>query len=91
VGAYAQSPLLLGADNRQFTGTYHNDLRLDSSIIAEYRGFLEDAEKSAALELRRGGGVFSCLLPTLLLFYAYSRGKCARLKRPQAAPYSTSS
>ena len=38
---YAQSPALKGADNRQFPGTYHNDLRLDPAIVAVYRGFLE--------------------------------------------------
>jgi len=38
---YAQSPALKGADNRQFPGTYHNDLRLDPKIVALYRAFLE--------------------------------------------------
>lgn len=38
---YAQSPRLAGADNRQFPGTYHNDLRLDPEIVDVYRGFLE--------------------------------------------------
>jgi pimeloyl-ACP methyl ester carboxylesterase len=41
--AYAQSPRLEGADNRQFPGTYHNDLRLDRAIVAVYREFLEQA------------------------------------------------
>jgi pimeloyl-ACP methyl ester carboxylesterase len=40
---YAQSPRLEGADNRQYPGTYHNDLRLDPDIVADYRAFLEDA------------------------------------------------
>ncbi len=40
---YAQSPRLEGADNRQFPGTYHNDLRLDPKIVATYREFLESA------------------------------------------------
>ena len=40
---YAQSPRLEGADNRQFPGTYHNDLRLDPAIVQVYREFLEQA------------------------------------------------
>ena len=40
-GTYAQSPVLAGADNRQFPGTYHNDLRLDADIVAVYRQFIE--------------------------------------------------
>ena len=40
---YAQSPRLEGADNRQYPGTYHNDLRLDPDIVADYREFLEAA------------------------------------------------
>jgi triacylglycerol lipase len=43
-GTYAQSPVLKGADNRQFPGTYHNDLRTDPAIITVYRRFLEAAE-----------------------------------------------
>ncbi len=42
---YAQSPRLVGADNREFPATYHNDLRLDPTIITVYRTFLEDAER----------------------------------------------
>jgi pimeloyl-ACP methyl ester carboxylesterase len=42
---YAQSPALRGADNRQFPGTYHNDLRIDADIVKTYRLFLEDAER----------------------------------------------
>lgn len=38
---YAQSPRLEGADNREFPGTYHNDLRLDPAIVDVYRAFLE--------------------------------------------------
>jgi hypothetical protein len=41
---YAQSPALKGADNRQFPGTYHNDLREDPPIVAVYRQFVEAAE-----------------------------------------------
>ena len=43
-GSYAQSPQLRGADNRQFPGTYHNDLREAPDIVAVYRRFLELAE-----------------------------------------------
>lgn len=45
--SYAQSPALQGADNRQFPLTYHNDLRLDPAIVAEYRAFLEQAERTS--------------------------------------------
>ena len=38
---YAQSPRLEGADNREYPGTYHNDLRIDPAIVREYREFLE--------------------------------------------------
>lgn len=41
---YAKSPQLLGAENREFAGTYHNDLRLDSAIVAAYRTFVETAD-----------------------------------------------
>jgi pimeloyl-ACP methyl ester carboxylesterase len=40
---YAHSPALKGADNREYAGTYHNDLRLSPAIVAEYRAFLEAA------------------------------------------------
>ena len=42
--ADAQSPALRGADNRQFPGTYHNDLREDPDIVAVYPHFLEVTE-----------------------------------------------
>jgi pimeloyl-ACP methyl ester carboxylesterase len=45
---YAQSPALKGADNRQYAGTYHNDLRLDPAIVADYRAFIEQAEHTAS-------------------------------------------
>ena len=45
--AYAQSPALKGADNREFPGTYHNDLRVDPAIVATYRQFIEQAEARA--------------------------------------------
>lgn len=43
---YADSPKLRGADNRTFPLTYHNDLRLDASIVAIYRAFIEAAEQA---------------------------------------------
>ena len=45
---YAQSPLLRDATNKQYPGTYHNDLRMSPAIIAEYRAFLEAAEPKVA-------------------------------------------
>lgn len=41
---YAKSPQLLGAENREFAGTYHNDLRLSPDIVKAYRTFIETAE-----------------------------------------------
>jgi len=41
---YAQSPRLDGAENREFAGTYHNDLRLSPAIVTIYRRFIETAE-----------------------------------------------
>lgn len=41
---YAQSPRLAGADNREYPGTYHNDLRLAPDIVEDYRAFIEAAE-----------------------------------------------
>lgn len=46
--AYAQSPRLEGADNREFPATYHNDLRIDPVIVSAYRQFLEAAEPAPA-------------------------------------------
>ncbi|HVF21412.1 MAG TPA: hypothetical protein VNA14_14380 [Mycobacteriales bacterium] len=43
---YAESPRLLGADNRAYPLTYHNDLRVDPAIVAVYRAFLTDAERA---------------------------------------------
>ena len=54
---YAQSPALDGADNRQFPGTYHNDLRMSEPIIAVYRAFLESSEGPYLSGL--GGGTHS--------------------------------
>jgi hypothetical protein len=42
---YAQSPRLEGATNKEYPNTYHNDLRIDAPIVADYRAFLESAEK----------------------------------------------
>jgi pimeloyl-ACP methyl ester carboxylesterase len=42
---YAQSPRLEGATNKEYPNTYHNDLRIDAPIVADYRAFLEQAEK----------------------------------------------
>jgi triacylglycerol lipase len=50
---YAQSPQLKGATNKQYPGTYHNDLRMNPPIIADYRAFLERAE--AALSVSASG------------------------------------
>jgi hypothetical protein len=44
LGPYARSPELVGADNREYPFAYHNDLRLDPAIVADYRAFLEAAE-----------------------------------------------
>lgn len=41
---YAKSPQLLGAENREFAGTYHNDLRLSPEIVKAYRMFVETAD-----------------------------------------------
>jgi len=46
---YALSPVLRGADNRQFPFTYHNDLRLSPAIVSRYRAFLEQAEAAATV------------------------------------------
>lgn len=42
---YAHSPELAGADLHAFPNTYHNDLRIDAPIVADYRGWLEAAER----------------------------------------------
>ncbi|MEO7804311.1 MAG: hypothetical protein ABIS18_08030 [Actinomycetota bacterium] len=41
---YADSPKLLGADNRSFPFAYHNDLRMDPAIVSVYRQFLQQSE-----------------------------------------------
>lgn len=65
-GTYAQSPRLEGADNREYPYTYHNDLRLDSAIVADYRMFLEEAEAGPKAE-PSGSGVVLGGSPGLLL------------------------
>jgi pimeloyl-ACP methyl ester carboxylesterase len=72
---YAQSPVLRGADNRQYPGTYHNDLRLDPAIVRDYREFIEAAERNlapATRERARHGGLLG-LLPLILLTLAALR------------------
>jgi pimeloyl-ACP methyl ester carboxylesterase len=71
-GTYAQSPRLEGADNREYPFTYHNDLRLDPAIVAEYRVFLEEAEAApkAAAQPAGQGVVVGALSPLLLLVLA---------------------
>jgi hypothetical protein len=44
---YASSPELRGALNRAYPGTYHNDLRIDAAIVADYRAFVEQADAAA--------------------------------------------
>ena len=41
---YSKSPQLRGAENREFAGTYHNDLRLSPDIVKAYRSFVETAD-----------------------------------------------
>jgi hypothetical protein len=45
---YAQSPMLRGATNTEYAGTYHNDLRMDAAIVADYRTFIERADAASA-------------------------------------------
>ncbi|MEX2217790.1 MAG: alpha/beta fold hydrolase, partial [Phycisphaerales bacterium] len=52
---YAQSPVLRGADNREFPGTDHNGLRMVASIVEVYRTFIEEAERAAGLDGGRAG------------------------------------
>ncbi len=42
--AFHRSPQLKGADNRQFAGLPHNDLRVDPAVVTVYREFLESLE-----------------------------------------------
>lgn len=80
VGPEAQSPQLRGADNREFPGTYHNDLRLDPAIVAEYREFLEAAEMTGAPAVdgaRAGGGAPGLEWLALVLLAALVRARAA--------------
>ncbi len=47
---YAQSPALEGAENVEFPGVYHNDLRIREDVVAFYREWIEgvEAERAAA-------------------------------------------
>ncbi|MFA5938035.1 MAG: hypothetical protein WC809_01670 [Sinimarinibacterium sp.] len=83
VGTDAQSPALKGADNREFPGTYHNDLRIGAAIVAEYRAFLEQAE---AEKPSAAGGAVSW--PLLFALWAALAGRAlARIaSRMPAAP-----
>ena len=45
LGTYAQSPVLKGADNRQYPFNNHNQLRVNAPIVADYRAFIEAAER----------------------------------------------
>ncbi|HUP91610.1 MAG TPA: hypothetical protein VM074_05130 [Solimonas sp.] len=76
---YAQSPALLGADNREFPGTYHNDLRLDPAIVEVYREFIEAAERPAAPASAnaRGGALPPALLLALLAASLRGGFRCA--------------
>ena len=62
---YAQSPALKGAVNREYPGTYHNDLRMDPAIVADYRVFIEAAEKASA-STSSGGALGLSLLALLM-------------------------
>lgn len=77
---YAQSPMLKGADNRTFPGTYHNDLRIDAPIVAEYRAFIEDAEKTASSPASGAGA-----MPPALLALALTAALARPRRRAQAA------
>ncbi len=44
---YAASPQLRGATNNSYPYTYHNDLRINPAIVADYRMFIEAAERAA--------------------------------------------
>jgi hypothetical protein len=65
---YASSPALSGAENRTYPGTYHNDLRIDSSIVADYRTWLEAVEKPYLAGLRVSSAAVSAApgVPTAL-------------------------
>jgi len=88
-GNYARSPRLEGADNREFPGTYHNDLRLDPAIVAQYREFLEAAEaapKDGGIPSGSGalGGALDLALLGVLVVGAASAATRRRLSRRSA-------
>lgn len=56
---YAQSPALEGAENVEYPGVYHNDLRIRADIVAFYRAFIEQAEVDAGLVAAPSGQVVS--------------------------------
>jgi len=64
-GIYASSPELKGADNRTYPLEYHNDLRINEDIVADYRTFLEQSEVPKSLP--SGSGVVAGALDPLLL------------------------
>ncbi len=45
---YAQSPRLEGAENVEYPGVYHNDLRIREDIVAFYREWIEEADAAAS-------------------------------------------
>lgn len=81
---YAQSPRLEGAVNREYPGTYHNDLRIDAAIVKDYREFIEAAEPKGGSasapdsgHLLLGGGALAPV-PLLLLALAGLRQRRRR-------------
>ncbi len=81
---YAQSPILKNADNREYPGTYHNDLRLSPAIVQEYREFLEQSESAA--DTSGSGGAPPLYLSLLLAAFA---GVRHWRRSAQATPAST--
>lgn len=78
---YARSPALKGAGNREFPGTYHNDLRLDPAIVKEYREFIEAAERAPAANATAvsGNSIFGGSLAAMLLGF-FTAGALLRHK-----------
>lgn len=54
-GTYADSPTLRGADNRAYSGTSHNYLRVSPDIVRTYRAFIEAAERARGVTGTRRG------------------------------------
>lgn len=63
---YAQSPALNGAKNTRYAGAYHNDLRIDAPIVADYRAFIEAAERPGGATAPASGALDLSLLVALL-------------------------